>query len=101
MTVYHPLGGFDFSTYGNIKVCDDLGPNQYNIELANFPLDQGIFVTPRLNYLLGLNQHKIFHTAPAKVKYEKDTEYYYTLAFECYVNQDRIRVPSVFKRKHF
>lgn len=99
LTLYHPLGGFDFSKYGNIKVCDDLGPNQFKIELANFPLDQGIFMTPRLNYIMGHNQQKIYHAAPTSVKCEKDTEYYYMIAFECYVNQDRLRVPSVFKRR--
>lgn len=101
LTVYHPLGGFDFNSYGNIKVCDDLGPNQFTIELANFPLDQGIFVTPRLNYLIGLNQNKVFHTAPSRVKTEEDYEYYYTIAFECYVNQERLRVPSIFKRNEY
>jgi hypothetical protein len=99
LTVYHPLGGFDFNSYGNIKVCDDLGPNQFNIELANFPMDQGIFVSPRLNYLIGLNQNKVFHSTPSRVKTEEDYEYYYTIAFECYVNPERLRVPSVFKRK--
>lgn len=100
LTVYHPLGGFDFTTYGNIKVCDDLGPNQFSIELADLPMDQGIFVTPRLNYLIGLNQSKVFHANPSAVQFEEDSEYYYMIAFECYVNQERLRVPSVFKRRN-
>lgn len=98
LTLYHPLGGFDFSKYGNIKVCDDLGPNQFKIELANFPLDQGVFLTPRLSYIMGHNQQKIFHSGPSTVQFDKDTEYYYLMAFECYVNPDRVRIPSVFKR---
>lgn len=98
LTVYHPLCGFDFSSYGNINVCDDLGPNRYETELADFPLDQGVFVSPRLNYLLGLNQHEVNHLQPNHVKHQKD-DYYYAIAFECFVNQDRLRVPSIFKQK--
>ena len=98
LTAYHPLGGFDFSSYGNINVCDDMGPNRYSVELSNFPLDQGIFVTPRLNYILGLNQHGVYHTQPVKVKHQKDAEHYYALAFECLVNPDRVRIPSIFKQ---
>ena len=98
LTVYHPLCGFDFSSYGNINVCDDLGPNRYKIELANFPLDQGIFVSPRLNYLLGLNQHEVNHLQPNQVNHENGN-YYYAIAFECYVNQDRLRIPSIFKQQ--
>lgn len=98
VTVYHPMGGFDFSSYGNINVCDDLGPNRYERDLSDYPLDQGIFVTPRLNYIMGLNQHKVNHAAPMVVKHEKDTDYYYALAFECLANPKRIRVPSIFKQ---
>lgn len=99
LTVYHPLGGFDFSSYGNINVCDDMGPNRLNIELAKMPLDQGVFVTPRVNFMMGLNQHKINHLHPYSVKFGNDSEYYYAIAFECYVDQRRLRIPSVFKRK--
>lgn len=39
LTVYHPLGGFNFEEYGNLKMCDDCGPNRYFKELTNYPMD--------------------------------------------------------------
>jgi hypothetical protein len=97
VTLYHPLGGFDFSSYGNINVCDDLGPNRFDVELSSFPLDQGIFLSPRLGFIMGQNQHGVFHANPIPVKHARDSEYYYILAFELLADPNRIRAPSVFK----
>lgn len=51
--VYHPIGGFNFNNYGNLGMCDDCGPNRYVKLLTNHPLDQGLFVTPRIKYIMG------------------------------------------------
>lgn len=39
LTVYHPLTGFNFEEYGNLKMCDDCGPNRFDKKLSNLPLD--------------------------------------------------------------
>lgn len=53
LPVYHPIGGFNFKNYGNLSMCDDCGPNRYIKALTNHPLDQGLFVTPRIKYIMG------------------------------------------------
>lgn len=39
LTVYHPLTGFNFEEYGNLKMCDDCGPNRFDKKLSNLPID--------------------------------------------------------------
>lgn len=98
LTVYLPIEGFNLTSYGNVNVADDLGPNKLVVELTNYPLDQGIFVSPRVACILGYNQHGIIHTYPSKLKDQQGVEYYYSAALECLVDQTRLRVPSIFKR---
>ena len=96
LPVYHPIGGFNFSRYGNLGMCDDCGPNQYIKQLTNYPLDQGLFVTPRLKYVLGYNSTKVIHTRPLNLMDNDKTDYYYLIALQCYANPDKLRVPSAF-----
>jgi len=99
--MYHPIGGFDFSLVENLNMCDDCGPNKFSKELTNFPLDQGIFVTPRIKYILGFNSTGTIHTKPIHIKDELGNDYYFLIVLQCYVNPARIRVPSVFSRSQY
>lgn len=81
LTVYHPLGGFNFQEYGNLKMCDDCGPNRYVKELTNYPMNQGLFVTPRIKHIMGMNKTKYIHTKPYNLKDDDGNDYYYIVVF--------------------
>jgi hypothetical protein len=97
LKVYHPLTGFNFEEYGNLKMCDDCGPNRFDKKLSNLPLGEGLFVTPRIKHIMGYNKTKQVHVKPFNLKDENDgTDYYYLIIFQCLVNPKKIRVPSAF-----
>jgi hypothetical protein len=95
-TLYHGLNGLDFSSYGNLVMCDDNGPNRFDVELSNYPMHQGLYVTPKLSILTGNNSREIYHISPFKIFDREDKPYYFLIAFECYANPNKIRVPSSF-----
>ena len=76
---YHPIGGFEFDESINLNMCDDCGPNRDIRELINFPLDKGIFVTPRIKHILGFNSTRTNHLRPLSLKDKDGTDYYYLI----------------------
>jgi hypothetical protein len=100
LTVYHPLGGFNFEEYGNLKMFDDCGPNRYIKELSNLPMNQGLYVTPRIKHIIGLNKTGYNHIKPFNIKDEQDgNDYYYLVVLCCLANPSKLRVPSAFAGK--